>query len=74
MFPTDRFMTKTQIYSRESILSPVIFRGNERLICKNFKIMNITELPWYSYLPIVAGIVGGIIGGYYYNKPRRKKK
>ena len=32
------------------------------------------NLPFYSYLPIVAGIIGGIIGGVIYKKNRRKKE
>lgn len=32
------------------------------------------NLPWYSYLPVVAGIIGGLIGGHYYKKYNRKKK
>ncbi len=36
------------------------------------------NLPWYSYLPVIAGIVGGIIGGmagvYHYKKSNRDKK
>lgn len=31
------------------------------------------NLPWYSYLPIVGGIIGAIIGGYYHKKYQRKK-
>ncbi len=32
------------------------------------------NLPFYSYLPVVAGIIGGIIGGVIYKKNRRKKE
>ncbi len=32
------------------------------------------NLPWYAYLPIVAGIIGGIIGGYYYKKNHSDKQ
>lgn len=31
-------------------------------------------LPWYSYLPIAAGIIGGFIGGYYYKKYNQRKQ
>ncbi len=30
------------------------------------------NLPWYIYLPIAAGIIGGLIGGYYNKKSHRK--
>lgn len=30
-------------------------------------------LPWYSYLPIAAGIIGGLIGGYYYKQYNLRK-
>lgn len=30
-------------------------------------------LPWYIYLPVAAGIIGGLIGGYYYKKNKRSK-
>lgn len=30
------------------------------------------NLPFYSYLPVVAGIIGGIIGGVIYKKNQRK--
>lgn len=26
------------------------------------------NLPFYAYLPVVAGIIGGLIGGYYYKQ------
>ena len=29
------------------------------------------NLPWYAYLPVAAGIIGGIIGGYCYKKNHR---
>jgi len=32
------------------------------------------NLPWYSYLPVAAGIIGGIIGGYYYKRNRGDKQ
>lgn len=32
------------------------------------------NLPFYSYLPVVAGIIGGIIGGVIYKKNQRKKE
>ncbi len=32
------------------------------------------NLPFYSYLPVVAGIVGGVIGGVIYKKNQRKKE
>ena len=32
------------------------------------------NLPWYSFLPVVAGIIGGLIGGYYHKKYNREKK
>jgi hypothetical protein len=32
------------------------------------------NLPWYIYLPIAAGIIGGLIGGYHYRKNQRGKK
>ncbi len=31
------------------------------------------NLPWYSYLPIAAGIIGGLIGGYYHKRYKQKK-
>ena len=31
------------------------------------------NLPWYVYLPVLAGIAGGIVGGYYYRKYNRSK-
>lgn len=36
------------------------------------------NLPFYAYLPVVTGIIGGLIGGYYYkqykkNHPNKKK-
>lgn len=31
------------------------------------------SLPLYSYLPVLAGLIGGLIGGYYYKKNKRKK-
>lgn len=31
------------------------------------------NLPLWSYLPVAAGIIGGIIGGYYYKKNQSKK-
>lgn len=27
-----------------------------------------TTLPWYSYLPLVAAIIGAIIGNHYYKE------
>lgn len=41
---------------------------------KKLQKLNIMNLPWYSYLPVVAGIIGGLIGGHYYKKYNRKKK
>ena len=32
------------------------------------------NLPWYAYLPVAAGIIGGLIGGYFYKKNRQKGK
>lgn len=32
------------------------------------------NLPWYSYLPIVGGLIGAIIGGSIYKKNQRKKR
>lgn len=37
--------------------------------------MTILNLPWYSYMGVVAGIIGGLIGGYFhktYNRDRKK--
>lgn len=31
------------------------------------------NLPWYIYLPVAAGIIGGLIGGHYYRKNQDKK-
>lgn len=31
------------------------------------------NLPFYAYLPVVAGIIAGVVGGYYYKKNRRNK-
>lgn len=31
------------------------------------------NLPWYAYLPVVAGIIGGLIGGCYYKRNKDKK-
>lgn len=35
--------------------------------------MEVMNLHWWYFLPVVAGIVGGIIGGYYYKNYNRKK-
>ncbi len=32
------------------------------------------NLPWYAYLPIAAGIIGGIIGGYYHKKYNQRQQ
>ena len=32
------------------------------------------NLPFYSYLPILAGLIGAFIGGRIYKKNQRKKK
>lgn len=32
------------------------------------------SLPFYSYLPVLAGLIGGLIGGYYYKKIKRQKQ
>lgn len=32
------------------------------------------SLPLYSYLPVLAGLIGGLIGGYYYKKNKRHKQ
>lgn len=32
------------------------------------------NLPFYAYLPILAGIAGGFIGGYYYKRYKDRKK
>lgn len=32
------------------------------------------SLPLYYYLPVLAGIVGGLIGGHIYKNNQRKKK
>lgn len=32
------------------------------------------NLPWWSYMPIAAGIIGGLVGGYFYKKAQRKKR
>lgn len=34
----------------------------------------IMSLPFYSYLPVLAGLIGGLIGGYYYKKNKRQKQ
>lgn len=31
------------------------------------------NLPFYAYLPVVAGIIGGLIGGHIYRKNRLRK-
>ena len=31
------------------------------------------NLPFYSNMPIVAGLIGALIGRHYYKKYRRKK-
>jgi len=31
------------------------------------------NLPWYVYLPVIAGIIGGLIGGSYYKRNKDKK-
>lgn len=31
-------------------------------------------LPWFSYLPLAGGFIGGLIGGYYYKRYQRKKE
>lgn len=31
------------------------------------------SLPWTAYLPILAGILAGLIGGYYHKKRNNKK-
>lgn len=35
--------------------------------------MIVMVLPWYNFLPVAAGIIGGLIGGYYYKKEKQKK-
>lgn len=32
------------------------------------------NLPWYIYLPVAAGIIGGLIGGYHYKKNKLDNK
>ncbi len=32
------------------------------------------NLPWYSYLPVVAGLIGALIGNHYYKKANKGKK
>ena len=32
------------------------------------------NLAWYSYLPIAAGIIGGLIGGHYHKKYQKNSK
>ncbi len=32
------------------------------------------NLPWFSYLGIAAGMIGGLIGGYYHKKYNQRKK
>lgn len=31
------------------------------------------NLPWYCYLPVIAGVIGGLIGGYYHKKEKQRK-
>lgn len=31
------------------------------------------SLPWYSYLPVAAGIIGAIFGDYFYKKHKSWK-
>ena len=32
------------------------------------------NLPWYCYLPVVAGIIGSVVGGYYHKRYFQKNK
>ncbi len=31
-------------------------------------------MSWFIWMPVVAGIVGGLIGGHYYKKDPKKNK
>lgn len=32
------------------------------------------SLPWYSYLPLVGGAIGALVGNYYYKKYQSRNK
>ncbi|MDE6323543.1 MAG: hypothetical protein K2L46_01750 [Paramuribaculum sp.] len=80
-FTTNRFLPKKIqgikrgiIAIAASVIICLIIRFIIDLIAEIITSKNITPLPWYSYLPIATGVIGGLIGGYYYNRNKRKNR